>query len=138
LPHDTHPHPIPEQHRVAGAATPGRQVQVFGTRKSADTRKALRFFSERRVMTHFVDLQQRAPALGELRRFAERFGVQSLIDRESRRFQDLGLQRAMYSDDWWLHRLTEEPGMLRQPLVRYGQRLTVGLDEATWREWDVS
>jgi hypothetical protein len=58
------------------------EVQIFGTKKSADTRKALRFFSERRVRTHFVDLQQRAASPGELRRFAGKFGVQALIDTE--------------------------------------------------------
>lgn len=110
-------------------------MQVFGTRKSADTRKALRFFSERRILTHFVDLVERSPALGELRRFSDRFGVAALVDRQSRRFLDLGLQQSMHSDDWWLQRLTEEPGMLRQPLVRFGQKVTVGLDEATWRNW---
>lgn len=120
---------------VAGATSQTRQVQVFGTRKNADTRKALRFFAERRITTHFVDFQERGPALGELRRFSDRFGASSLVDRESRRFLDLGLQRSMYSDDWWLKRLTEEPGMLRQPLVRFGHRVTVGLDEDSWREW---
>ena len=120
---------------VAGSTPQSRQVQVFGTRKSADTRKALRFFAERRILTHFVDFQERAPALGELRRFSERFGVSSLVDRDSRRFLDLGLQRSMYSDDWWLQRLTEEPAMLKQPLVRFGKHVSVGLDESTWREW---
>jgi arsenate reductase-like glutaredoxin family protein len=120
---------------VANGTTQVRQVQVFGTKKSADTRKALRFFAERRIVTHFVDFQERGPALGELRRFSERFGVSSLVDRESRRFLDLGLQRSMHSDDWWLKRLTEEPGMLKQPLVRFGHRVSVGLDENTWREW---
>ncbi len=120
---------------MAGGTTQARQVQVFGTRKSADTRKALRFFAERRVTTHFVDFHERAPALGELRRFAERYGASTLVDRESRRFLELGLQRSMYSDDWWLKRLAEEPGMLRQPLVRFGHRVSVGLDEGTWREW---
>jgi arsenate reductase-like glutaredoxin family protein len=110
-------------------------VQVFGTKKSADTRKALRFFAERRVTTHFVDFLERGPALGELRRFSERFGAANLVDRDSRRFHDLGLHRSMYSDDWWLKRLTEEPTMLRQPLVRFGHRVTVGLDETAWREW---
>lgn len=112
-----------------------RQVQVFGTRKNADTRKALRFFSERRVVTHFVDFQERGPSLGELRRYFDRFGASTLVDRESKRFHELGLQRSMHSDDWWLKRLTEEPAMLRQPLVRFGPRLTVGIDEAAWREW---
>jgi arsenate reductase-like glutaredoxin family protein len=112
-----------------------RQVQVFGTKKNADTRKALRFFAERRIQVHFVDFQERRPAPGELRRFAERFGVQALLDRESRRFLDLGLQRSMYSDDWWLTRLVQEPLMLRQPLVRYASRVSVGLDETSWKQW---
>ena len=120
---------------MAGTTPQSRQVQVFGTRKSADTRKALRFFADRRILTHFVDFQERPPALGELRRFSERFGVSNLVDRESRRFLDLGLQRSMHSDDWWLQRLTEEPGMLKQPLVRFGNKVSVGLDESSWREW---
>jgi arsenate reductase-like glutaredoxin family protein len=110
-------------------------VQVFGTKKSADTRKALRFFAERRVLTHFVDFQERPPALGELRRFSDRFGVQSLIDRESRRFLDLGLQQSMHSDDWWLRKLGDEPLMLRQPLVRFGHQVSVGLNENQWKAW---
>lgn len=116
-------------------APQARQVQVFGTKKNADTRKALRFFSERRVLAHFVDFQERPPALGELRRFSERFGAAALVDRSSKRFQELGLQRSMYSDDWWLRRLTEEPLMIRQPLVRFGPKVTVGLDEDAWRSW---
>jgi arsenate reductase-like glutaredoxin family protein len=120
---------------VAGAQNAAPQVQVFGTRKSADTRKALRFFAERRIKTHFVDFEERGPALGELRRFSQRFGASSLIDRDSRRFSDLGLHRSMHSDDWWLVKLAEEPGLLRQPLVRFGHRVTVGLDEVSWREW---
>ncbi len=116
-------------------STTVRQVQIFGTRKSADTRKALRYFAERRIPTHFVDLVLRAPAPGELRRFAERFGVQALIDRNSRRFSELGLRQSMHSDDWWLKRLGEEPAMLQQPLVRFGSRLSVGLDEKGWHEW---
>jgi arsenate reductase-like glutaredoxin family protein len=58
-----------------------------------------------------------------------------LLDRESRRFLDLGLQRSMYSDDWWLTRLVQEPLMLRQPLVRYASRVSVGLDETSWKQW---
>ena len=54
------------------------EVQIFGTRKSADTRKALRFFAERRVKTHFVDLAERPASRGELNRFAQKFGVTAL------------------------------------------------------------
>ena len=110
-------------------------VQVFGHRKSSDTRKALRFFSERRVKTHFVDLQQRAASPGELRRFAQKFGPQALLDRDSKRFAELGLAAAHLSDARLLDKLAEEPLLLRVPLVRWQHRLTIGDAEAQWREW---
>ena len=81
---------------------------MFGVRKSADTRAALRFFAERRVKVHFVDLNERAAAVGELRRFAQKFGVTALIDRESRRFGELGLGAARLSDERWLEKLSLE------------------------------
>jgi arsenate reductase (glutaredoxin) len=111
------------------------EVQVFGTKKHADTRKVLRFFAERRVRTHFVDLNQRAASAGELRRFAQKFGVAALVDRGSRRFAELGLGHASYSEDRWLQTLVDEPLLLLQPLVRNGNLLTIGLAEAIWREW---
>ena len=110
-------------------------VQIFGVKKSADTRKALRFFSERRIKTHFVDLNERAAAPGELRRFVERFGAESLIDRDSRRFADLGLRQAIYSPQRWIELLADEPLILRMPLVRHGSRLTVGANEDEWKRW---
>ena len=111
------------------------EVQVFGTKKSADTRKALRFFSERRIKTHFVDLIERAASPGELKRFAQKFGVQALVDRDSRAFVDLGLEHARLSDDRWLEKLVDEPLLLRMPLVRYGNALTVGSAENDWKRW---
>ncbi len=102
------------------------EVQIFGTKKSAETRKALRFFAERRIRTHFVDLNERAAALGELRRFAQKFGVDALLDRNSKRFQELGLGPARYSDDRWLEKLADEPLLLRVPLVRWQHKLTIG------------
>jgi arsenate reductase-like glutaredoxin family protein len=111
------------------------EVQIFGIKKNADTRKALRFFAERRVRTHFVDLQERAASPGELKRFAQRFGVESLLDRESRRFADLGLGAARLSEDRWLEKLAVEPLLLRMPLVRHGPQLTIGEATETWRSW---
>lgn len=111
------------------------EVQIFGVKKSADTRKALRFFAERRVKTHFVDLMERPASLGELRRFAQKFGVMALIDRDSKRFNELGLRYAQLSDDRWLERLTTEPLLLRLPLVRNANQLVIGADEATWKVW---
>jgi arsenate reductase len=111
------------------------EVQIFGIRKSADTRKALRFFSERRIKTHFVDLMERPASLGELRRFAQKFGAKSLLDKDSRRFEELGLRYAQLSDDRCLQKLAEEPLLLKIPLVRNASELTVGADEATWKNW---
>ncbi|MEP7064854.1 MAG: ArsC/Spx/MgsR family protein [Gemmatimonadota bacterium] len=110
-------------------------VQIFGVKKNPDTRKALRFFAERRVKTHFVDLGERAASLGELRPFAQKFGVPALIDERSKRYLDRGLRNARMSDDRWLELLAEEPLMLRMPLVRQQNRLSIGLAEAEWGSW---
>ena len=111
------------------------EVQIFGTKKNADTRKALRFFSERRIKTHFMDLDVRPASHGELQRFAQKFGVQALIDRESKRFAALGLRSGHLTDTRWLEKLTEEPLMLKQPLVRWQNKLTIGDAEAEWKSW---
>jgi arsenate reductase-like glutaredoxin family protein len=111
------------------------EVQIFGVKKDADTRKALRFFAERRVKTHFVDLQERAASLGELRRFSQKFGVDALINRDARRFAELGLGPARYGEDRWLQILSDEPLLLRVPLTRFQHKVTVGLAEAEWKEW---
>ena len=111
------------------------EVQVFGTKKSADTRKALRFFAERRVRTHFVDLAERAASRGELTRFAQKFGVRTLVDDSSRRFAELGLRSAQYGDERWLAILVDEPLLLRMPLVRHGNALTIGASEDIWKSW---
>ena len=105
------------------------EVQIFGVRKSADTRAALRFFAERRIKVHFVDLNERAPAIGELRRFADKFGLQALVDRDSKRFAELGRPVAT------LERLSLEPMLLRMPLVRHQQQLTIGAAQETWNAW---
>src|SRR5438874_5867737 len=105
------------------------EVQIFGIKKSADTRKALRFFSERCVKTHFVDLVERPASLGELRRFAQKFGVSALVDRDSKRFNELGLRYAQLSDDRWLEKLSEEPLLLRLPLVRHANQVVIGPED---------
>ncbi len=110
-------------------------VQVFGFKDDQDTRKALRFFSERRIPVHFVDLDERPASRGELRRFVEKFGAASLIDREGRRFRALGLHVAGDSPTRLLERALTEPRLLRAPLVRSGSRLSVGPLAGEWRAW---
>ena len=118
------------------------EVQIFGVKKSADTRKALRFFSERRVKTHFVDFMERSASLSELRRFAQKYGINTLVDRESKPYASLGMRHASLSDERWLEKLTEEPLLLRMPLVRQigpgAKVLTIGLAEDEWRQWTTS
>jgi arsenate reductase-like glutaredoxin family protein len=111
------------------------EVQVFGIKNDADTRKALRFFKERRVKVHFVDLKQRAASPGELKRFAQKFGVATLVNTSAKRYAALGLGAAHLTDQRWLATLAEEPLILRLPLVRWQQRLTVGQAESEWRDW---
>jgi arsenate reductase (glutaredoxin) len=110
-------------------------VQIFGVKKNADTRKALRFFAERRMKTHFVDLMERAASRGELLRFAQKFGVPALIDESARRYAELGLRTARYGDERWLEILVDEPLLLKMPLVRHGNALTIGAAESTWKSW---
>ncbi len=111
------------------------EVQVFGVRKSADTRAALRFFAERRIKVHFVDLNEKAASVGELRRFAQKFGIVALVDRDSRRYGELGLRSAILSDERWLEKLSLEPLLLKMPLVRNQQQLTIGAAGETWNAW---
>ena len=110
-------------------------VQVFGFRDCQATRKAQRFFAERRIAIHFVDLAERPAAKGELRRFAERFGPTALIDREGARFKALGLRVAGDSPQRLLDRALTEPRLLRTPLVRNAGKVTVGLTPDDWQGW---
>jgi arsenate reductase-like glutaredoxin family protein len=110
-------------------------VQIFGFKDCQDTRKAQRFFAERRLPVHFVDLAERPAARGELRRFAERFGPAALIERDGARFKALGLRVAGDSPQRLLDRALTEPRLLRTPLVRNGGKVTVGYAPEDWQVW---
>ncbi|HEY0154320.1 MAG TPA: ArsC/Spx/MgsR family protein [Longimicrobium sp.] len=111
------------------------EVQIFGTKGCAETRKALRFFKERRIRTHFVDLKERAASAGELKRFAQKFGADALLDRESKRYRERGLHAAHLSESRIIPLLEDEPALLVTPLLRSGNLLAVGWSEPQWREW---
>jgi arsenate reductase (glutaredoxin) len=110
-------------------------VQVFGFKNCQDTRKALRFFSERRIAAHFVDLDERPAARGELRRFQDKFGAAALINREHPRFRALGLHVRGDSPERMLERALTEPRLLRTPLVRGGNRVSLGHAPDDWAAW---
>jgi arsenate reductase-like glutaredoxin family protein len=110
-------------------------VQIFGFRNDQDTRKAQRFFSERRIAVHFVDLDERPASPGELRRFKERFGASRLINRDGPRFRALGLHVGGDSPERLLAHASTEPRLLRTPLVRRGNDLSIGYAPDQWRAW---
>ena len=110
-------------------------VQVFGFKNCQDTRKALRFFSERRIQVHFVDLDERPAARGELRRFQDKFGAAALLNREHPRFRALGLHVRGDSPERMLERALTEPRLLRTPLVRGANRVTLGYAPDAWKAW---
>ncbi len=66
-------------------------IQVFGLDDSQPTRAALRFFRERRIVVHYVDLRKKPIAPGELRRFTDRLGAAALLDTDSRPYREHGL-----------------------------------------------
>jgi arsenate reductase-like glutaredoxin family protein len=110
-------------------------IQVFGRNDSQATRRAQRFFKERRLPISFVDLKKRPPAPGELKRFAQKLGARVLLDEGSKAYRDAGLGYLTMGEAEVLQRLIEDPGLLRLPLVRFGNELTVGVDEETWKGW---
>jgi arsenate reductase-like glutaredoxin family protein len=110
-------------------------TQIFGFIDCQDTRKAQRFFKERGIAVHFVDLKERPAARGELRRFADKYGAAALIDREGARFKARGLRVAGESPERLLERALTEPRLLRTPLVRCGGRVAIGHTPDTWQEW---
>lgn len=83
----------------------------------------------------FVDVAVRPPAPAELRRFAQRFGAGTHVDPDSRRYRELGLEWLVLEESELLERLLEEPELLRLPLGRAGDQLSVGVDETLWRGW---
>ena len=110
-------------------------IVLFGFKDCQDTRKAQRFFAERRIPVHFVDLKERPASAGELRRFQEKFGSAALIDREGKRFQELGLRASGDLPERLVQRALTEPRLLRTPLVRWGGKLTIGHQPEEWRRW---
>ena len=110
-------------------------IQVFGLDDSPAARGALRFFRERRIVVHYVDLRKKPIAAGELRRFADRLGAAALLDTEGRAYREAGLAYLSTDTAGLVQRLLADVRLLRLPLVRYGDDVTAGKAEATWRAW---
>jgi Spx/MgsR family transcriptional regulator len=108
-------------------------VQIFGVKNSQATRAAERFFKERQIKIQFVDLKQKPMAMGEIKRFIERFTWNGLLDSEGKSYVDAGLKYLKVSDAELLTRVERDPQLLRLPLIRSANRLSIGHDEEAWK-----
>lgn len=111
----------------------GPSVQIFGASDSSATRAALRFFKERRMDVHFVDLRRKPMAPGELRRFVDRLGARALADTESRAWRDAGLSYLSMPDADLAERLLRDQRLLNIPLVRVDNGFAAGRNDAAWK-----
>jgi arsenate reductase-like glutaredoxin family protein len=107
-------------------------IQVIGTEKCKDTRKAIRFFKEHGLKIHFVNLLERPLSKGELKNIAAAAGIDNLIDREGKAYKKSGLEYMIFDIE---EKLLENSLLLRTPLVRNGCKVTVGYEPDVWKKW---
>lgn len=111
-------------------------IQIFGTKKSADTRKAQRFFQERRIKFQFVDLSQKGMSKGEFESVARVVGgVDAMIDENCRDQKTLTLIKYLVPDQK-LEKILENQQVLKQPVVRNGKQATLGYQPDVWKTWE--
>ena len=110
-------------------------IQIFGTKKCQDSRKAERWFKERGRNVQFIDLKQKGMSPGELKSVASKVGIESLIDREGQRYVDKGLKYAAPTGPRIEQILLDDPLLLKTPVVRAGKEATVGYQPDVWETW---
>jgi arsenate reductase-like glutaredoxin family protein len=110
-------------------------VQIFGTKKCQDSRKAERWFKERGIPVSFLDLKERGLSPGELKSVAARVGIEAMIDREGARYRDKGLKYAAPTGPRIEQILLDDPLLLKTPVVRAGKDATVGFKPEVWETW---
>ena len=114
----------------------GATIQIFGTKKCKETRKAERWFKERGLRVQSVELSEKALSPGELRSVAARVGgMEALIDRDGKRYVDKGLKYAAPTGPRIEALLLEDPLLLKTPIVRRGSDATLGFSPETWERW---
>ena len=111
-------------------------IQIFGTKKSADTRKAERFFKERGIKIQFVDLKEKGLSKGEFNSVKQAVGgIDKLIDENAKDKDALALVKYIADEDKE-EKILENQQILVQPIVRNGKKATVGYQPEVWKEWD--
>lgn len=107
-------------------------IQIIGTRKCKETQKAERFFKERRITFHFRNLNEKGLTKGELENISRAIPVEDLIDRESKRYKERGMQYMKFDIE---EELLSDPLLLKTPIVRNERLVTVGYKPEVWKEW---
>ncbi|MEW6182977.1 MAG: arsenate reductase family protein [Bacillota bacterium] len=107
-------------------------IQIFGTKKCRDTRKAERYFKERAIPYHFVDLTIRGLSKGELDRVKALVGLENLIDTAGKEYAGRNLRYIVHDVE---EALLAHPLLFKTPIVRNGPKATVGYRPEIWRGW---
>ena len=107
-------------------------IQIFGKSKCFDTKKAERFFKERRIRYQFVDILKYGMSMGELKSVAKAVGLDALVNKED---QDYPVYQYLATDEARLAKLYDIPDMIKTPVVRNGRSATVGYCPDIWEEW---
>ena len=110
--------------------------QIFGTKQSAETRKAERYFKERRIKYQIVDLKEKGLSKGEFRKVCQAVGgLEAMIDENCRDKDLLALIKYLVPEDKE-EKILENQIVLKQPIVRNGQKATVGYAPDVWKTWE--
>ena len=107
-------------------------IQIIGTKRCNDTKKAMRFFKERSVKFHFLDLAERELSPGELQNIVEALSPEEIIDRESKAYKKKGLA---YMEFDIIEEILENNMLLKTPVVRNGKMAAIGDRIDIWKEW---
>lgn len=109
-----------------------KNIQIFGTKKCRRTQKAERFFKERGIKYHFVDLTEKGIAKGELDNISRSVSMDELLDTESKSYKEKGFAHRIFDA---AEEILEDPLLLNTPVVRNGDQATAGDNEKVWKEW---
>ena len=110
-------------------------IQIFGTKKCSDTRKAERFFKERGIKFQFIDMKEKGMSKGEFNSVAQaNGGVDSMINWEGKDKDTLALIKYI-SEDSRLEKILENPQVIKTPVVRNGKQSTLGYQPEVWKSW---
>lgn len=109
-------------------------IQIFGARKSFDTKKAERWFKERRIKYQYIDLDSKGLSPGEYRSIRAAVGYDALVDRDSPDYRELGIDYLLPLSAE--EKLLENPWLFRAPIVRNGRQATVGYCPDVWKTWE--